>query len=280
MTCGHCVASVTEEVSRGRRRRPTSTSTSRPARVTVTSDAPVDDAAVRAAVEEAGYAAGRHERRRPTPRPARGFVARPGRRLRRRRSASARRSARSAGAGGRRARRHGRRRATAHGGGTAARRPTPDGCPAACMVSEDGYTLRPRRRRRSPPARDARCAFTIVGPGRRSRSTAYDVEHEQGPAPDRRPPRPHRLPARAPRRSTPTAPGRSPLDLTPGRLAGVRRLRAGRRRRALIARRRPRRRRATYAPDAAAAPDVRTAEVDGYTVTLDGELVAGERVRR
>lgn len=54
MTCGHCVASVTEEISEIEGvtgvvvELPTGA-------VTVTSDQPVDDAAVRAAVEEAGY---------------------------------------------------------------------------------------------------------------------------------------------------------------------------------------------------------------------------------
>ena len=55
MTCGHCVASVTEEVSAS----PASAkcrSTCRPGAVVVTSEAPLDPAAVAAAVEEAGYA--------------------------------------------------------------------------------------------------------------------------------------------------------------------------------------------------------------------------------
>jgi copper chaperone len=54
MTCGHCVASVTEEVSEV----PGVTDVAvdlDSGRLTVTSDAPVDDAAVRAAVAEAGY---------------------------------------------------------------------------------------------------------------------------------------------------------------------------------------------------------------------------------
>jgi copper chaperone len=54
MTCGHCVASVSEEVGlvEGVQQvdvdLPTGT-------VTITADRPVDDAAVRAAVAEAGY---------------------------------------------------------------------------------------------------------------------------------------------------------------------------------------------------------------------------------
>jgi len=58
MTCGHCVASVTQELGEVAGVRevavaldPQGTST-----VTVTSEGPLDDAAARAAVEEAGYA--------------------------------------------------------------------------------------------------------------------------------------------------------------------------------------------------------------------------------
>lgn len=54
MTCGHCVNSVTEEVSQV----PGVTDVNvdlTTGGLTVTSDADVDDTAVRAAVEEAGY---------------------------------------------------------------------------------------------------------------------------------------------------------------------------------------------------------------------------------
>jgi copper chaperone CopZ len=54
MTCGHCVNSVTEEVSQV----PGVTGVDvdlASGGMTVTSDAPVDESAVRAAVEEAGY---------------------------------------------------------------------------------------------------------------------------------------------------------------------------------------------------------------------------------
>ncbi|MBM7808406.1 copper chaperone CopZ [Geodermatophilus bullaregiensis] len=54
MTCGHCVTAVTEEVSG----LPGVTDVSvdlDSGGLTVTSQAPVDDDAVRAAVEEAGY---------------------------------------------------------------------------------------------------------------------------------------------------------------------------------------------------------------------------------
>ena len=54
MTCGHCVASVTEEVEEvaGVESVEVALETGT---LTVTSSQPVDDAAVRAAVEEAGY---------------------------------------------------------------------------------------------------------------------------------------------------------------------------------------------------------------------------------
>ena len=54
MTCGHCVSAVTEEVSQV----PGVTAVDvdlASGGLTVTSEAPVDEAAVRAAVEEAGY---------------------------------------------------------------------------------------------------------------------------------------------------------------------------------------------------------------------------------
>lgn len=54
MTCGHCVSSVTEEV--GEIDGVTDVAVDLPTgAVTVTSAAPLDDARVRAAVEEAGY---------------------------------------------------------------------------------------------------------------------------------------------------------------------------------------------------------------------------------
>ena len=54
MTCGHCVSSVTEEVSQvpGVTAVEVDLATGG---LTVTSEAPVDESAVRAAVEEAGY---------------------------------------------------------------------------------------------------------------------------------------------------------------------------------------------------------------------------------
>ena len=54
MTCGHCVSSVTEEVSEIPGVESVDVVLETGA-VTVTSAEPVDEAAVRAAVEEAGY---------------------------------------------------------------------------------------------------------------------------------------------------------------------------------------------------------------------------------
>ncbi|GAA1786603.1 heavy-metal-associated domain-containing protein [Actinomadura chokoriensis] len=54
MTCGHCVSSVTEEVEQ----IPGVTAVDvdlKTGNVTVTSEAPLDDAQVKGAVEEAGY---------------------------------------------------------------------------------------------------------------------------------------------------------------------------------------------------------------------------------
>jgi copper chaperone len=54
MTCGHCVSAVSEEV--GGLPGVTEVAVDLPTgAVTVTSDAPLDEAAVAAAVEEAGY---------------------------------------------------------------------------------------------------------------------------------------------------------------------------------------------------------------------------------
>ena len=55
MTCGHCVSSVTEEISELAGVEGVDVVVETGA-VTVTSAAPLDESAVRAAVEEAGYA--------------------------------------------------------------------------------------------------------------------------------------------------------------------------------------------------------------------------------
>lgn len=54
MTCGHCVASVTEEVQEIAGVEDVAVDLSTGA-VTITSAAPLDESAVQAAVEEAGY---------------------------------------------------------------------------------------------------------------------------------------------------------------------------------------------------------------------------------
>ena len=54
MTCGHCVTAVTEEVGQVPGVTAVDVDLTSGA-LTVTGDAPVDEAAVRAAVEEAGY---------------------------------------------------------------------------------------------------------------------------------------------------------------------------------------------------------------------------------
>ena len=54
MTCGHCVASVTEEVQEVPGIEDVDV-VLESGRLTITSSEPVDEAAVRAAVEEAGY---------------------------------------------------------------------------------------------------------------------------------------------------------------------------------------------------------------------------------
>jgi copper chaperone len=54
MTCGHCVSAVTEEVSRVAGVSGIDVDLASGG-LTVTSEAPVDESAVRSAVEEAGY---------------------------------------------------------------------------------------------------------------------------------------------------------------------------------------------------------------------------------
>jgi copper chaperone len=54
MTCGHCVSSVTEEVTQVSGVTDVDVDLATGG-LTVTSDAPVDDSAIQAAVEEAGY---------------------------------------------------------------------------------------------------------------------------------------------------------------------------------------------------------------------------------
>jgi copper chaperone len=60
MTCGHCVSAVTEEVTQVPGVTGVDVDLASGA-LTVTSETPVDDRAVRAAVEEAGYAVDGYE---------------------------------------------------------------------------------------------------------------------------------------------------------------------------------------------------------------------------
>jgi copper chaperone CopZ len=60
MTCGHCVSAVTEEVTQVPGVTGVDVDLASGA-LTVTAEAAVDDGAVRAAVEEAGYAVDGHE---------------------------------------------------------------------------------------------------------------------------------------------------------------------------------------------------------------------------
>ena len=55
MTCGHCVAAVTDEVAKVDHVTDVDVDLAS-GRVTVTSAGPIDDAAIAAAVDEAGYA--------------------------------------------------------------------------------------------------------------------------------------------------------------------------------------------------------------------------------
>ncbi|MEH6781267.1 MAG: cation transporter [Rhodoglobus sp.] len=57
MTCNHCVSSVTEELTEvaGVTEVTVDLASGLPSTVSITSDAPLDDATVGAAIEEAGY---------------------------------------------------------------------------------------------------------------------------------------------------------------------------------------------------------------------------------
>jgi hypothetical protein len=150
----------------------------------------------------------------------------------------------------------------------------PEGAlPGGLMVSQHGYTLAPADT--SPqPGTDVRVAFTITGPDGRA-VTAYDVEHDK------------RLHLIAVRRDFtgfqhvhPTMSDAgvwsAPLDLTAGqwrlfadfKAAGAEPLTLGTD--LAVA--------GDYRP-ASSPGESRTVEVDGYTVTLDGDLSAGEDAR-
>ena len=203
MTCGHCVSSVTEEVSE----------------IPGVTDVQVDLATGRGHRHQRRPRRRRRGRAPPSRRPATQLVSRRPEPVRRRhelvafalrRSAAIfagsplgrrRRSRRSASAPSppRRRREHAdrrtrrRRRTTAPTAGTA---PPRRAVPGGLMVAQDGYTLdasaeRPPAPGTAPAARSGSSAPTASRSPLRRRA-------RQGPAPDRGPPRPHRLPARAP----------------------------------------------------------------------------------
>ena len=143
--------------------------------------------------------------------------------------------------------------------------------PAGLAVSDGGYTLAlghpGAAGRRGDPGR-VPARRTGRRPGDRTRR-----EPRRGPAPDRGPPGPVGLPARAPRRREPTASGVPRSTLTPGtwRLFADFVPSADGEKRTLGADLAVP---GEYVPAPLPAAS-RTAEVDGYTVTLDGELEPG-----
>jgi hypothetical protein len=145
--------------------------------------------------------------------------------------------------------------------------------PGGLMTSQDGYTLR-LADPQLPPGQASSVRFTITGPDGQA-VTAYDVEHEK------------QLHLIAVRRDftgfqhvhpelAPDGTWTTRLDLTPGqwrlfadfKAAGADALTLGTD--LAVAGR--------YEP-APASGEVRTAEVDGYTVTLDGDLAPGSDAR-
>ena len=276
MTCGHCVSAVTEEVSQV----PGVTAVDvdlASGGLTVTSDAPVDEGAVRAAVEEAGYEVAGAE---PTPRQRRtamntplklagfalGLVAVFGAAAGLGTAVGPVGPAAATAADGRHDTATPATAHDAHGG----RRAAGAGRPARRADGLRGR-LHPRPRpSRSLPAGDADPA----GVPRSSAPTGtpvtdYDVEPRAGPAPHRGPPRPDRLPARAPRpRRRRRLAG--PAGARPRLLAALRRLRARPPRREPDPRRRPRGRRRLRARPAArrvARPPRSTATPSSWPAT-------------
>ncbi len=142
--------------------------------------------------------------------------------------------------------------------------------PGGLMVSQDGYTLQ-LADQQAPPGVGVPISFTITGPDGHP-VTAYDVEHEK------------QLHLIAVRRDFSGFQHVHPVlgagrhlddgarpDLGP--VARLRRLQGDRSRRA-HARRRPRRQRRL--PSRPTVPtESRTSDVDGYTVTIAGDLDAG-----
>jgi hypothetical protein len=142
------------------------------------------------------------------------------------------------------------------------------------MISQDGYTFR-LVEEKARPGRQVPVAFTIEGPDGHP-VTAYDVEHEK------------QLHLIATRRDftgfqhvhpvlADDGTWRARLDLTPGdwrlfadfKATGADALTLG----ADLAVA------GDYRPERPPSPEARTAEVDGYTVTLEGDLTAGADAR-
>ena len=272
MTCGHCVASVTEEISEidGVREVAVDLPTGL---VTVTSDGPVDPADVRAAVEEAGYQLAadcptgssrrtyRHERSRAARR------LRCGARPAHRRGLRGRCGGRPAGRG---RRRHRRPRSSAPGTGTDHAAPAAAGpLPAGLASSAHGYTLVP-----TDPMLTVGRPDRLQVPDHRPDGapvTAFDEEHTK------------RLHLIVVRRDTTGFQHLHPEMAADGTWRVPLTLPAAGSYRAF----------ADFTPtggppltlgvDLAAAGDqtpvrhqpARTAQLDGYTVQLDGELVPG-----
>ncbi|HET9422860.1 MAG TPA: hypothetical protein VFO49_17090 [Nocardioides sp.] len=162
-----------------------------------------------------------------------------------------------------------------HGGGhgdTAETAPAAD-IPGGLMISQDGYTFR-LSEEKAQPGKQVLVAFTIEGPDGQP-VTAYDVEHEK------------QLHLIATRRDFTgfqhvhpvlDADGtwRARLDLTPGawrlfadfKATGAEALTLGAD--LSVA--------GDYEPEPPSS-EVRTAQVDGYTVTLEGDLTAGADAR-
>ncbi len=162
-----------------------------------------------------------------------------------------------------------------HGGGHGdpAAADTAADIPGGLMISQDGYTFR-LTEEKARPGRQVLVAFTIEGPDGHA-VTAYDVEHEK------------QLHLIATRRDftgfqhvhpvlSDDGTWRARLDLTPGewrlfadfKATGADALTLG----ADLAVA------GDYRPEPP-SPEVRTAEVDGYTVTLEGDLIAGADAR-
>ena len=149
-----------------------------------------------------------------------------------------------------------------------------DGHPGGLMVSQDGYTLA-LADQQAQPGRDVGVAFTINGPDGQAGDGVRRRAREAA-APDRRTPGLHRLPARAPRagRGRHVDDGSRPHRRASGGCSPTSRPPAPTPSRSVPTSPST----GDYEPDTPAT-ETRTAEVDGYTVTIDGDLDGGSRCR-